>query len=687
MALGQPLRAVPLFDGLIEVLPLRLQPEVAQEQARCLAAAGQPDVGLSILEAWVTRTPSLPKAVLSSLVEAKAELLLGAAKPKEAAKAFQTASSLATGSAARERLLLGAAKAARDGAEADLCESLAAPLSASATKAALMEEARRLLVQIGRPPKWTMQQRLERTRLLIDRRAFEPAIVELTALAEVKNDVLSMEAKWLLALAQYNRRGHYAKALAALRPFSEEKGPRADEASFLMASALSRLNRDEEAIPAFKTLARELARKDPSRSAECLYFAGRLEHYLGRHKAATATLARAFAKNPAASKLSATDRREALFLAGLSSLLSGSPKPAVTFFEQSAIGSESSEVSARGKYWAAVATHELGPEKGLATLEEVCRRDPTSWYGALAAGRLAEAGGKSGGCTPVPVLKAQDRPSASVPLAKLSDAAAFLYEAGFSRQAASALRAAEESSAGKSGDADWIYYYNLLDAPSYAIRRATSSLRWPPTENQLALARAAYPRPFAELVQQVEDLHGLPKDLIYAIARKESSFDPAAVSSVGAMGLMQMMPATYEKNRKRASLPPLESAQLPTPESSIRASAYELAELLERLDGQLPLAIMAYNAGPGAVLHWLERSGDQPLDVFVEQAGFAQTRNYVRRTYENLARYRLLEGAQPPPLPKVARRIRAKSGDGGVQDPGNPATSGDTEPLERSSEE
>lgn len=688
MALQQPERAVIHYEGLLTSIPEALRPQIAGEQAQCLGASGRATEGLVVLEPWIEKKPPLKSEELLPLISTKAELLVSSGKLQEAAQVFAEASHFAAKPKDRERLLLAGAKAARDGKDLVLCEKLATPLAERASTGATMEEALVLLESIGKPPRWSLQQRLERARSLTDRRAFGPAVKELASLTEVKNDAFSLEAKWLLALAQFNRRGHYDQALAALKPFSEAKGPRADEAAFLMARALARLDRDEEAIRAFKALSRKLARKDPVRSAECLYHAGRLEHYLARYQAAWATLGKAIGKTPPASRLSAEDRRDALFLAGLSSFLLGKPGPAAPFFKQSVIGTGSAEVKARGLYWEAVALLKAGSEKAIGALEELCRNDSTSWYGALAAARLSDEGKLSPACTPSPLSLSADEPRKIIPLEKLSDVAAFLFEAGFFKEAASALRTAEEQGSAQAGDAEWIHYYNLLDAPKHAIRRAASGLRWPPSSTQTGLARAAYPRPFAELVREVEDLHGLPKDIIYAIARKESLFDPNAVSSVGAMGLMQMMPATYEKNRKRAALPPLAPAQLPTPESSIRSAGYELAELLERLEGQLPLAIMAYNAGPGAVRHWLHRSGDQPLDIFVEQVGFTQTRNYIRRTYQNLARYRLLVGAQPPELPKMASRLgKQKHPTSEAEEPEIGPLDEESAPLESSSDE
>jgi hypothetical protein len=103
--------------------------------------------------------------------------------------------------------------------------------------------------------------------------------------------------------------------------------------------------------------------------------------------------------------------------------------------------------------------------------------------------------------------------------------------------------------------------------------------------------------------------HGIPVQLAIAVARTESAFDPHAISRTGAMGLMQLMPATA------ASLDvddPFDS------HDNARGGARYLRELIERYEGALPAAIAAYNAGPGRVA----RRGQRSLP--------AETRHYVR---------------------------------------------------------
>jgi len=134
---------------------------------------------------------------------------------------------------------------------------------------------------------------------------------------------------------------------------------------------------------------------------------------------------------------------------------------------------------------------------------------------------------------------------------------------------------------------------------------------------QVRLARANLPAtPYDGFIEQLGRMDGLDPDLIKAVAMVESGFDPNAISPKGAMGLMQLMPDTAEQYDVQDPLDPYES---------LRAGSRHLRELLDGFDGNVTLALAAYNAGAGAV----RRHGGVPA--------YRETRDYVRKVQTKLA--------------------------------------------------
>jgi soluble lytic murein transglycosylase-like protein len=124
---------------------------------------------------------------------------------------------------------------------------------------------------------------------------------------------------------------------------------------------------------------------------------------------------------------------------------------------------------------------------------------------------------------------------------------------------------------------------------------------------------------FDPYIEQVARETGLSASLIKAVALVESGFDPLAVSPKGAMGLMQLMPGTARQYGVRDAF---------DPGQNLRAGATHLRGLLDEFNGDLTLALAAYNAGSAAV----KRYGGVPA--------YRETRNYVRRVRETMNRGR-----------------------------------------------
>ena len=135
---------------------------------------------------------------------------------------------------------------------------------------------------------------------------------------------------------------------------------------------------------------------------------------------------------------------------------------------------------------------------------------------------------------------------------------------------------------------------------------------------------------------------------IYAITRQESNFDPAAVSSANARGLMQLLPGTATGVARQLGIPHQLGWLTSQPEHNLRLGARYLADQIARF-GNLALAAAAYNAGPRRVEEWVgtygdprlpEASGGTPMLDWIEQIPFTETRGYVQRVVENAVVYR-----------------------------------------------
>ncbi|WP_460450203.1 lytic transglycosylase domain-containing protein [Alsobacter sp. SYSU BS001988] len=139
--------------------------------------------------------------------------------------------------------------------------------------------------------------------------------------------------------------------------------------------------------------------------------------------------------------------------------------------------------------------------------------------------------------------------------------------------------------------------------------------------------------------------NAIEKPLVFAIARQESAFDPKVVSSAGARGLMQLMPATARQTAQRTGVGYDADKLTADPGYNARLGAAHLGDLVGDWKGSYVLTIASYNAGGGNVRKWIDAYGDprssaiDPVD-WVERIPFTETRNYVQRVMENLQVYR-----------------------------------------------
>ncbi len=140
-----------------------------------------------------------------------------------------------------------------------------------------------------------------------------------------------------------------------------------------------------------------------------------------------------------------------------------------------------------------------------------------------------------------------------------------------------------------------------------------------------------YPLPFRAAFEQHATSASISATWAYGIARSESLFMRDIRSSAGAVGLMQLMPATGKSVARAIKLPYRGIDTLTDPLANIRLGTAYLGQMIERFDGNPVLATAAYNAGPHRVDAWMPASGSVDARVWIENIPFNETRSYVRR--------------------------------------------------------
>ena len=308
------------------------------------------------------------------------------------------------------------------------------------------------------------------------------------------------------------------------------------------------------------------------------------------------------------------------------------PEKASQHFARIAEVAEGPISLARAHYWLGRCAKEGGPGDAEAEFRKAARYG-TAFYGQLAAAELGE--------------KAIE---AEPPEPMASDRRRF-----GGRDAVHAIRRLE--AAGHSDRADILYRALAAELQSagelallarMAERRGDHNLalRVGKIAAQRGINIGALAHPVG-VIPASADIAGAGKALAYAIARQESEFNVAAVSPVGAQGLLQLLPSTARAMARRAGLSYSKPRLTTDAAYNATLGAAYLTDQLERFDGSYILTFVGYNAGPGRARQWIKRYGDpRSMDIeaavdWIERIPFTETRNYVQRVMENYQVYKM----------------------------------------------
>ncbi len=164
-------------------------------------------------------------------------------------------------------------------------------------------------------------------------------------------------------------------------------------------------------------------------------------------------------------------------------------------------------------------------------------------------------------------------------------------------------------------------------------------------------ARWLYPLHYRDLVFAAAVRHGLDPWLVAAVIRVESRFNPGAVSSAGARGLMQVLPGTGEWVAGRIGLRAFRAEMLYDPEVNVAIGTWYLAHLRDEFGGSVPASLAAYNAGRQVVAEWLAAGLWDGSERGAGRIPFPETRRFVRAVLRDYRVYRLLYAPLQPSRP------------------------------------
>jgi soluble lytic murein transglycosylase len=320
------------------------------------------------------------------------------------------------------------------------------------------------------------------------------------------------------------------------------------------------------------------------------------------------------------------------WLAGTTALHQlGRPADAATAFARYARGGKSSQVLTKGLYWAGRAAQQAGQSAEAMRYFEEAAAFPELFYGQLSLERLGR---------PVPAPNANSllQPSAADRAAferkEVVQATRLLGQLGSWEDQSLFVRTIAEAAndpIARTLAADFSLQIGRPDLAVWTARSARNS-------GSPFYSRAGYPE--ARIPAGQSHYWSLANGII----RQESSFDRAAVSPVGARGMMQLMPGTAKEVTGKLGMSYDLARLTRDPEHNIQLGSFYFSGLMDQWGGSAPLAVASYNAGAGNVRKWIRQYGDPRLpgaDMvrWIEDIPFSETRGYVQRVLENAVVY------------------------------------------------
>jgi len=309
----------------------------------------------------------------------------------------------------------------------------------------------------------------------------------------------------------------------------------------------------------------------------------------------------------------------------------GDANGAAPLFYRYGAAAKTPQTRSKGFFWAGHAAAQGGNTAEAARYYEMAAAYPEYFYGMLAFERLGR---------PLPAFAtAAPQPSADQRAAFLASplpqALAVLASSSHSWQTKRKFYMAAANQA-------------RTEAEMALVGEAARDLQLP--ELAVVVGRVAPEKGFASFSPVGFPVVPIPPEAdftwVHAIARQESEFDRNRISHAGAQGMMQLMPGTAREQAGKLGLAYMSASLRPDTQYNIRLGNGYFQRMMASY-GSYPLAVAAYNAGPGNVNKWLRENGDPRTGAvswidWIEKIGLFETRNYVARVIENAVVYEAL---------------------------------------------
>jgi soluble lytic murein transglycosylase len=302
-----------------------------------------------------------------------------------------------------------------------------------------------------------------------------------------------------------------------------------------------------------------------------------------------------------------------------------------------------------------IAQESRSPSEARAYFDAIAAANPNSYYAVLARQQLAELSGRS----PDPAVRKWAAPltAASAGADFTSDTpsrirvrrAQLLASVGLDRWADQELRFGAGAGANPAVMAMESAALASKRGESHAGIRSIKSLApdyltWNLDQTPERFWKLAFPLPFRAEIEKHSSARSLDSNIVAALIRQESEFDPRAVSRANAVGLTQIRPQTGREISRRSGAGPYRRSLLTNPSANLQMGTYYLSLMLNSLGGKWEAALAAYNAGKSRAVVWMGWGDFREPAEFVETIPFQETRDYVQIVFRNADLYRRIYG-------------------------------------------